>query len=99
MIKKIIEGFFLYLIFLNVYLVLVYGIISLLLHKTRRKRVMNMGWIMVIVSVIYLSIFVYRTVKNHSFRYRPKFLIAFIIIFILGVYCLITGEDITKYVG
>ena len=58
-----------------------------------------MGWIMVIVSAIYLAIFAYRIAKNHSFNYRPKFLIAFIIIFILGIYCLITGKDISQFVG
>ncbi len=63
------------------------------------KEGKTMGWIMVSVSVLYLSIFGYRVAKGHSFNYRPKFLIAFIIIFILGVYCLITGEDISKYVG
>ena len=58
----------------------------------------NIAYILVFVSVCYIGTFIYMVATKKSFTYRIKNLIAFTIILGIGIYCLVTGNDITSII-
>ena len=58
----------------------------------------NIAYILVFVSICYIGTFIYMIVTKISFTYKLKNLVAFIIILGIGIYCLITGNDITAFI-
>ena len=58
----------------------------------------NIAYILVFVSVCYIGTFIYMVAAKKSFTYRIKNLIAFTIILGIGIYCLVTGNDITSII-
>ena len=58
----------------------------------------NIAYILIFVSICYIGTFIYMIVTKKSFTYRLKNLIAFTIILGIGIYCLVTGNDITAFI-
>lgn len=64
----------------------------------------NIGIVLVVVAVLYLVFFVVNLVRSHnvegySFSYRPRNLIAFLLILGIGIYCLVTGQNINQFIN
>lgn len=59
----------------------------------------NIAYILVFVSICYLGLFIYNIAAKKSFTYKVKNLIAFTIILGIGIYCLVTGNDITAFIN
>lgn len=64
----------------------------------------NIGTILVIVAVLYFIVFFVSYAKAKKgemdgFTYRPKNFIAFLLILGIGVYCLVTGQDINQFIN
>lgn len=59
----------------------------------------NIAYILVFVSVCYIGSFIFMIITKKSFTYRIKNLIAFTIILGIGIYCLVTGNDITAFIN
>jgi len=62
----------------------------------------NIAYILLVVGVIYVGYFIYSLINSRKTgempRFRLKYLLAFILIIGFTVYCIITGQDISKFI-
>ena len=60
------------------------------------------GYIFLVASVLYLVFFVIRRMnaqkKQKEFRYRPAYFLIALIALGIGIYCLITGNDLSNFI-
>lgn len=64
----------------------------------------NIGIILVVVAVIYFIVLIINIIrakngKNAGFTFRMKNFIPFLIILIIGIYCLVTGRNINEFIN
>ena len=58
----------------------------------------NIAYILVFISICYIGTFIYKIATKKTFTYKIKNLIAFVLILGIGIYCLVTGNDITTII-
>lgn len=63
----------------------------------------NIAYILLGVAILYFIImiggFIYSRKTGGSFSFRLKYMIPFLIIIGLGIYCLVTGQDISTFIN
>ena len=84
-------------------LFVIYIIITLIIYYTHSNDYDDdIGkvcmFLLVFVSICYIVTFIYMIVTKKSFTYKLKNLVAFVIILGIGIYCLVTGNDITAFI-
>ena len=58
----------------------------------------NIGYILVFAGIFYIGIFCYSLFTGKGGSFKLKHLIAFTIILGIGIYCLVTGKNITDFI-